>query len=376
MLNALDLSINDGNEGTSQVKDESQKMTTEVTIDTHNIELSQNIATDQLTTVDLIAEGEHHAEDSLWIKANTMMGDLEGLGLKLKSEVESTLKHVASQQQLEGKKLAAMSRSMEDYQTEINSLKLNISALQAASDETREDLQNQLINKDKQNKEVASVLENKMLALNSQIASLETQNDQLKMELQTNKESLDSRQDNAVDKEEIDKLNAQLQEKESDITELNLEVSKVNHVLEEKETLIIQLEDEKATLSSALLEKDSEISDLNDKLQATEEHYEGKVALLEKQLEETNSTLHQETQEKEYYTKQLETVLAEFESLKEKYKAKKKENKDLEQSLEMAKKATGAQVSQTQLRYYQEMERKYVQAKKYSKSYLETLEKL
>lgn len=366
ILNALDMTMNDRNPTASHhTSDDTEAKRTEVTVDTHHIDLATSVNIDESATAHANpTDDREHNEDSLWMRATSMMGDLEGLGLKLKNEVELTLKQVSTKEQNDIQKITKLSRTLEDYQTEINSLKLNISALKAVADETREDLQTQLSQKDEHHIQVVTSFQSKIASLESVVEDLKSQNGELRLELDSTKDSLNEKPKMIVDSAKIDQMKLEIEEKESEILGLTEELQKIRILSEEKQEKIDSLEDDKAKLSSTLLEKDSDISDLNEKLQSFEDSYGGQIVLLEKQLADSQGALTQETQDKDYYMKQLEVVIAQYEGLQEKYKIKKKEHKELEQALELAKKTTGAAVTQSQVRYYQEIERKYVQAKK------------
>lgn len=363
ILHALDITVNDKPAASHNTSRELDPKNSNLTIESHQI--GQGTATTMENSNNLAGqvtlEGET-TEENLWHRANSMMGDLEGLGMQLKIEVESTMKQVVAKQQNESHRIANLSRSLEDYQTEINSLKLNISALQAVADENQEEHKLNLQQCESKHREIEREFQGKILSLESQVEDLKNQNNELKIELQTTKESLESR--NSTDSGAVEQLNYELKNKDSQIKLLQVEIDSINKTINDQNSKINNLEDDKAKLSSALLEKDSDISDLNEKLQQTEEEYGGHIILLEKQLTESKTSLEQETKDREYYMKQLEVAIAQHESLQEKYKAKKKENKDLELAVEQAKKTTGMAISQSQLKYYQEMERKYVQAKK------------
>lgn len=366
MLNALDITVQERSSPVHRTLQNSNLERTGITLETVNTDLTTTVTVEDAHSTNLnpTMEGEHHTEESLWIKATDMMGDLDSLGLKLKNEVELAVKSLTAKQQSDSQKITGLSRTVEDYQSEVNSLKLNISALQAVADETREDLASQLQRKDEEHKTIVLDLQSKISVLDSQVSDLKSQNGELALELQSTKESLHSTPHSVVDISAIESIKNELTEKNEELDKLQIEIQILTRKNEEQAKTITSLEDEQAKLSSTLLEKDSDISDLQEKLQTTEDTYGGQISILEKQLAETQLTLSQESNDKYHYLNQVETAIAKYETLHEKYKNKKKENDQLEQALENAKKTSGTALTPAQLKYYQELERKYVQAKK------------
>lgn len=369
ILNALDLTLQDRPQSASKASAESDfHRPGEVTLDTANIDLkdrSEAVEDSGNTySMQMNPAGEGVSEEALWIKASGMMGDLEGLGLRLKAEVESAVKAIASRQSSDGETIGALSRSVEDYQTEIRSLRLSISALRASAEETQIDFNSQLAKQAEEKNKIIEDLQNRFASLDSEVQDLKSENAELKLELETTKESLSLKPHAIVNTEEINRLNLELSQKSALLEEQSLLSTTLNSKNEELATKIQALEDERANLSSTLLDKDSDISDLQEKLQASEDTYLGQVALFEKQQDELKAALEQESQDKEHYMQQLETLIAQHEAVQEKYKTAKKDMKQLELALDTAKKAVGVGISQAQLKYYQELEKKYVQAKK------------
>lgn len=364
MLNALDITVQDRPTASESTQEETNIAKSSMTTMEPHIEVSSHMVSHSDSIMKPLDGGETLTDEDLWTKATYMMGDLEDLGLKLKVEVESTVKSLATKQQTEHQKMAKMSQSLEEYQTEVNSLKLSISALESAADDTKLELTAILAKKNEEHAAKVAELEEKIASLDCEVQALKNENAEVKLELETARESIVAKPKSVIDTQALERLRLEVDEKNSNILQLEAQLADISKKREEQQALIESLEDDKATLSSTLLDKDSEISDLQEKLQTLEDTYGAQIVILEKQLGDAKVALNQEAEDKETYLKQLEAMIAQHEALQEKYKAKKKETKELEQALEIAKKATATTVSQAQLRYYQEMERKYVQAKK------------
>jgi chromosome segregation ATPase len=364
MLNALDITVQDRPTASESTQEETNVGKSSMTTMEPHIEVSSHMVSHYDSIMKPLDGGETLTDEDLWTKATYMMGDLEDLGLKLKVEVESTVKSLATKQQTEHQKMAKMSQSLEEYQTEVNSLKLSISALESAADDTKLELTAILAKKNEEHAAKVAELEDKIASLDCEVQALKNENAEVKLELETARESIVAKPKSVIDTEALERLRLEVDEKNSNILQLEAQLADISKKREEQQALVDSLEDDKATLSSTLLDKDSEISDLQEKLQTLEDTYGAQIVILEKQLGDAKVALNQEAEDKETYFKQLEAMIAQHEALQEKYKAKKKETKELEQALEIAKKTTATTVSQAQLRYYQEMERKYVQAKK------------
>ena len=304
------------------------------------------------------------SEDAMWTKANSMMGDLDNLGQILKSEIEGTVKSITNKQNQDRNQISSLSRTVEDLQTEVNSLKLNISALNSSILEIQIDKKNEISKLEENHGLQVAHLNDMISKLDSHKADLKNENALLESELKIVRENLNSKKASNIDVDRIDNLSKEIVCKDEEIHDLKAKMRELELFIKEQEASINTLEDDNAKLSTSLLEKDSDISDLQEKLQNSEDAYMGQIGLLGQQITSVQASMEQESADKNYYMTELNKLIESQSAVQEKYKESKKEVKQLEIALDAAKKSARTAVSLAQLKYYQELERKYVQTKK------------
>lgn len=304
-------------------------------------------------------------EEEMWVKASGMMGDLDFLGSQLRTEVEASLKAIKHKEDSMTATVNSLSQRLENSQTEVTAIKLELMAVKAAAEEEREEMAAGHRTREEELQTQIDMHCQTVVSLEHKVKNLET-----KVEEMTD-EALTRGKDKEVDEGEFSKLKTdfsllskELEAKIAVIKTLEEEAAASKKEEANLKKRIEGLDDEKAALSASLLSKDSDLSDLHEKLQAAEDHHMIQIADLEKQLDQVQDGLRKETADKEHFQQELTGLLELHEGLTVKYKEAKKTIKSQEEAIEGLKKSAGVAISQIQLRYYQELEKKYVQAKK------------
>jgi predicted RNase H-like nuclease (RuvC/YqgF family) len=371
MINALDITINEKARDSTISNMESpikEKISTESNVNQSEAQVGlakESKESELILDFQIEKDSEEdQTSEGLWIKAGNMMGDIDDLGAKLKAEVTSSLKIIHERETSAAAQIRSLSNKLEQSEAEISSLRLNLTALQSGSDDQQREYDEELQRIDDLHKIEIKYQKDRIHELEKSVEAWTMKAGAISAELAINERTKEDKTHKHRLEKMIEDLQIKLNESSTANSEIQIENVKLKTEILEIRRQLSESEEKNAQLNNDLLSKDSDISDLNDKLQAMEDTHMTQLGELELDIEQLRARLTQESTDKEEYQKELENLIELNDNLQTKYKESKKSVKALEESLAIAKKASGNTISQNQLRYYQELEKKYVQAKK------------
>lgn len=380
MMNALDITINDQSNNRTNTPISNQHTPAKTNEPSATEQRTVNISESQIGLAQeesrttnrapedlfdsLTTAGEHQSEDGLWLKANGMMADIDDIGVKLKTDMMAAVKFIHEKDMEKDAQIRNLSDRLERSETEVSSLRLNLTAIKSSKDEEMKDLEDKLLSQQEDHDREIEAQRAKIYELEVSVHEWNKKYGVLSAEMAVSERTEEDKAHQHRLEKLVEELEINLEGIKTENDQLKITQESMASELALLKPRISELEEKNAKLSNDLLSKDSDLSDLSEKLQTTEETYMTQMGELELEIEQSRRQLTQETTEKEEYQKELENLVELHGSLQSKYKESKKVVKVLEESLAAAKKDAGLTISQNHLRYYQELEKKYVQAKK------------